>query len=172
MMEKPVETGGQIIFAMPEFVRVEYQRPEEVVMVANGMDVWTYYPVAQRAEHSRIGRYQNVVASFVGKENAGRRLRRHYKIAVEQVEGAFKLVLVPESRRTAKYLKELTLHLRTPDFVPVRVRYVEASGDVIEIALSNIEINPVNPPIDNRKFVFQPPAGTSVTEIDLKDQLL
>jgi outer membrane lipoprotein-sorting protein len=74
------------------------------------------------------------------------------------------LVLDPRYERIAKRLESMTLWIDAERFLPVRLRYVAADGDVTEYRFEDLEVNGELPA---DRFELQLTDGVAVRRVDL-----
>jgi outer membrane lipoprotein carrier protein len=150
---------GRLFLQRPRRMRWEYDPKPGKLFIVNGGDVWFYVPADREAVHAKTSAVQDTRFPFLfllGQTN----LRRDFR-SVELVDGQSAsdvrlLRLVPRSNRYG--LSEILLEVFTDGRIS-RVKLLDESGAVSEVALSNVRENALVPA---EAFQFNPPPGVTV----------
>jgi outer membrane lipoprotein-sorting protein len=129
-------------------VRWDYAAPLSVTWVLGREQMLTWYRDLRRAEQVRTGRASSQIARALGVGGSLATLRTYFTLSFAFPESAtepYRVELKPRSERLRKRLAEMTLWIDPRLFVPSRVRFREAGGDVTEIEFSAVRINPELP---------------------------
>ena len=167
LLVEPQESSGVFSFAAPDRVRWEYREPNPISVVIHGSDMTTWYRDLNRADKLKVGRYSSQVFKYLGASGAMQTLLDYFKVAISPVKGdePFRLELTPKYQRIAKRLKSMTIWIDSQRYLPVRLKYAEADGDVTEYEFKDMKINP---PIPADRFVLSLPKGVETRVIDLE----
>ena len=167
LLAAPETSTGVFSYAAPDRVRWEYTSPNPISVVIRGEQMTTWYRDLERAELLKIGRYSNQVFKYLGASGSMKSLLEYFDVTMgtSRTKGEpFRLELVPRYQRIAKRLKTMTIWIDDRAYLPVRLRYIEADGDVIEYKLTDLR---KNGRIPDDRFVLQIPKGVDTKVIDL-----
>jgi len=158
---------GTLSFASPDRVRWEYRAPKPITLVIRDEVMLTWYRDLGRAERVKVGRLSSQVFQYLNASGSLESLLRYFRATAAFPAGdePYRIELEPRFARVAKRLASMTLWIDRRLFLPVRVRYVEPSGDVTEYRLDDVRIN-LDLPED--RFVLELPPDVEVHEIDLE----
>jgi outer membrane lipoprotein carrier protein len=167
MLLEPEESTGTFSYAAPDRVRWEYTSPKPISVVIDGEEMTTWYHDLDRAEELAIGRYSAQVFKYLGASGSLDKLLDYFSVTARFPERAgepYSLELEPRYARIAKRLDSMTLWIDPERFVPVRLRYAAADGDVTEYRFEDLEIN-AELPAD--RFELHLSEGVAVKRVDL-----
>jgi outer membrane lipoprotein-sorting protein len=167
MLLEPEESSGVFTYSAPDRVRWEYTDPNPISVVIDGEEMTTWYRDLDRAEELEIGRYSAQVFKYLGASGSLDALLEYFTVTArfpDEPGEAYQLVLDPRYQRIAKRLDSMTLWIDPQHFVPVRLRYAAADGDVTEYRFEDLEING-GLPAD--RFELQLSDGVAVKRVDL-----
>jgi len=167
MLLEPEESSGTFSYSAPDRVRWEYTAPNPISVVIDGEQMTTWYRDLERAEELAIGRYSSQVFKYLGASGSLDELLEYFTVTARfpaDPGDPYVLVLDPRYERIAKRLDSMTLWIDPERFLPVRLRYVAADGDVTEYRFEDIE---VNGEIPADRFELQLTDGVSVRRVDL-----
>lgn len=168
LLVAPEESRGTFSFAVPDRVRWEYLSPKPLTMVIRGSEMTTWYRDLGRADRVNVGRYSNQVMRYLGAAGSLETLMQYFTLRVAFPDGngsPYQLDLAPRYERIAKRLKAMTLWLDPATFLPSRLRYTEADGDVTEYRFTGLRVNAALPA---DRFDLTLPAGVEVRTLDLE----
>jgi outer membrane lipoprotein-sorting protein len=168
LMRKPLVSKGTLVWSSQGF-RWRTEDPEPSDMVIIGRTIEIYYPELKSLERYRLRERDMVLTALPGLSTSVQELRDNYEISAEGEDSderrqahsnqhpnksepsraassekgpdfvVFKLL--PRSRRLRDYVQSIRIWADDQQFLPHRVEYVEAEGDVITIELSEIKTN-------------------------------
>lgn len=167
MLLEPEESTGTFSYAAPDRVRWEYTSPKPMSVVIDGEEMTTWYHDLNRAEQLAIGRYSAQVFKYLGASGSLDKLLEYFSVTASFPERAgepYALELEPRYERIAKRLDSMTLWIDSKSFVPVRLRYAAADGDVTEYRFEDLEINGELPA---DRFELHLSEGVAVKRVDL-----
>jgi len=167
LLAAPETSTGVFSYAAPDSVRWEYQAPNPISVVIKGDQMTTWYRDLKRAELLKVGRYSNQVFKYLGASGSMKSLLDYFTVTLgtsPKKGEPVRLDLVPRYQRIAKRLKSMTIWIDDEIYMPVRLRYVEADGDVTEYKFTGLKRNGNIPP---DRFVLQIPKGVETRVIDL-----
>jgi outer membrane lipoprotein-sorting protein len=148
MLNAPERSSGVVSFASPDRVRWDYGAPLSVTLVLGRNEMLTWYRDLRKAERVRLGKTSNPVARALGVGASLATLKAYFTLSFAFPESAaepYRVELAPRSERLRKRLSEMTLWIDPGLFVPRKVRFREAGGDVTEIEFTAVRINPALP---------------------------
>jgi len=167
MLLEPEESSGTFSYSAPDRVRWEYTAPNPISVVIAGEQMTTWYRDLGRAEQLAIGRYSSQVFKYLGASGSLDTLLDYFTVTArfpQQPGDPYRLVLKPRYERIAKRLDSMTLWIDPERFLPVRLRYVAADGDVTEYRFEELV---VNGEIPAERFELELSDGVSVRRVDL-----
>lgn len=167
LLATPETSTGVFSYASPDRVRWEYKTPNPISVVIAGDQMTTWYRDLKRAELLKVGRYSNQVFKYLGASGSMKSLLDYFTVTLgtsPKKGEPVRLDLVPRYQRIAKRLKSMTIWIDDEIYMPVRLRYVEADGDVTEYKFTDLKRNGNIPP---DRFVLQIPKGVETRVIDL-----
>jgi outer membrane lipoprotein carrier protein len=167
MLVQPEESSGFFSYAAPDQVRWEYTSPSPISVVIRGNEMTTWYKDLKRAEKVKIGRYSNQFFKYLGASGSMQTMLDYFTVRLtvpQQAGDPYQLELLPRYARISKRLKSMTLWIDADRFLPVRLKYVAADGDVTEYQFKDIKRNA---PIPGERFVLNIPNGVETRIVDL-----
>lgn len=167
MLAAPEESSGVFSYAAPDRVRWEYVSPSPITVVVQGEQMTTWYRDLKRADLVKVGRYSNQALKFLGASGNMQTLLDYFNVKLAMPDkkgGPYRMELVPRYARIQKRLKTMTLWIDPELFFPVRLKYVEASGDVTEYEFRDLKKNVALP---GDRFVLNLPKDVQKRVIDL-----
>jgi outer membrane lipoprotein carrier protein len=167
MLLEPEESSGTFSYSAPDRVRWEYTAPNPISVVIDGEQMTTWYRDLDRAEELAIGRYSAQVFKYLGASGSLDALLEYFTVTARfpgKAGDPYVLILDPRYERIAKRLDSMTLWIDAERFLPVRLRYVAADGDVTEYRFEDLEINGELPA---DRFELQLTDGVAVRRVDL-----
>jgi len=156
---EPTTSRGTVVLAKPGKLRWSYEEPEPSLVVSDGTTLWVYDPVFGEAQRLAVieGYLSGAAIQFLLGE--GDIFREFHVRAVSCEEARVELELIP--REPASYEKiGLVVDAKTGDLL--RTRLVDLIGTVIEVKLSDLQVNQ-SPPAS--LFRFDPPEGVRVMDL-------
>lgn len=170
LLLEPEESRGRFAFLRPDRVLWEYRSPVPMRVLVSDDEMTTWYEALDKVEILEVGRYSDRILEYLGATNSLDLLQKYFDVTVsfpDDVRDPYRLELSPRSRRVEKRLAGMTLWLDPELFVPRRIRYLEADGDVTEYEFHDIE---VNPPIPASHFELHLPPGVEMRRVTLGDR--
>jgi len=144
LLQEPLESVGVFSFQAPDRARWEYVSPDPITLVIRGEEMLTWYRDLQRAERIGVGRVSQRVLEYLSASSSIGTLLEYFTVYMYTPKDAselYRLELKPRYKRIEKRLKLLELWIEPQRYLPVRMRYVEADGDVTEYRFENFRIN-------------------------------
>ena len=148
MLLEPDVARGTFSYVAPDSVRWEYEAPKPISVVIDGEEMLTWYRDLGRAERLRVGRYSNQVLKYMGASGSFDRLVEYFQVRVRfpDADGEpYRVDLDPRYERIARRLQSMTVWVDGDRYLPVRLRYETAEGDVTEYEFHDLEVNPSIP---------------------------
>lgn len=166
MLLEPDVALGTFSYVAPDSVRWEYTEPKPISVVIDGEEMVTWYKDLQRAERLRVGRYSNQVLKYLGASGSFDTLIEYFQVNVRFPRGEepYRVELTPRYERIARRLTSMTVWVDPQRYLPVRMRYETADGDVTEYEFNDLEVNPAIP---RDRFDLDLPSEVEVREISL-----
>lgn len=167
MLLETAEATGTFSYAAPDRVRWEYRTPDPISLVIAEDRMTTWYRDLDRAEEVDIGRQSQKVLEYLGAGSSLGTLLEYFDVELHRPQDAtapLELALAPRFERVARRLAGMSLWIDPEIYLPVRLRYVEADGDVTDYRFSNIRLNGAIP---DERFELDLPESVAVRRIDL-----
>ncbi|MGE4188287.1 MAG: outer membrane lipoprotein carrier protein LolA [Thermoanaerobaculia bacterium] len=165
-LASPEESRGTFAYRAPDLVRWDYLAPSPLSLVIRDDEMLTWYKDLGKAERVKVGRASSQVLRYLNASGSLDSLMKYFTVTIAFPDGdePYRLDLTPRYARIQKRLKGMTLWIARDSFLPVRVRYVEASGDLTEY---RFEAMRRNREIPLEQFELEIPAGVEIQEVDL-----
>ncbi len=174
----PEESRGAFAYAAPDQVRWDYHSPKPVSLVIREDEMLTWYKDLGKAERVKVGRASSQVFRYLNASGSLDTLMKYFAVTFAfppaaaapgagagSAEGdAYRLDLSPRFSRIRKRLAAMSLWIDRKLFLPVRVRYVEANGDITEYRFERLRLNGAIPP---ERFELAIPKEVEIRVIDL-----
>ena len=146
MLVEPELAKGAFFYQSPDKVRWEYTHPTPKIILIDGDQMTTWYQDLGRAEVLRVGRHSDRVIKYLGASGSMETLLEYFTLRVRWPEadsdGApYRLNLDPRYERIAKRLEVVNVEVDSHSFLPVRLHYVEPSGDATEYLFSDFQVD-------------------------------
>jgi len=145
MLVEPVEAEGNFAFASaPDRVRWEYDTPNPISILIVDEEMTTWYRDIQQAERVSVGDQSQKVLKYLGAGSSMEELLQYFELTLTMPldrSEPFVFDLAPRFDKVAKRLQGMTMWVHPEHFLPTRLRYIEADGDVTELRFENMRIN-------------------------------
>lgn len=167
LLMEPLEATGEFSYEAPDKARWEYRTPDPITLVIDGQEMITWYRDLGHAERYQIGRHSEKVLDYLGASSSIGTLLEYFTVYLhmpENTDQPYKLRMVPRYQRIARRMKELEVWVEPDRFLPVRLRYVEADGDVTDYRFSDFR---VNREIPESRFDLDLPADVEIDDVEL-----
>lgn len=167
LLLEPGEAQGVFYYAAPDKVRWEYDDPTSISLLITGDHMTTWYRDLQQVEEVEVGHHSQRVLEYLGAGSSLATLIDYFDVRLTLPDDRAKplrLDLEPRYERIARRLKGMDIWVDPVTYLPVRLRYVEADGDVTDYEFSDFR---VNREIAAERFEFELPDGVQVRTIDL-----
>jgi outer membrane lipoprotein carrier protein len=155
------ESKGIVFFRKEGRMRWEYLQPEEQLMVADGKNLWMYYPDDETAYKLQFDEevLTRTPLALLFREEA--RLSDYFEAvgSIPETEGRLRLELQP--RQTVGEMSSVSLVLRPSDGTILGMMIKDAFGNTNEIELQRVVEGEA---MDEGLFRFTPPPGTRIME--------
>jgi len=146
MLKEPLIAEGRFFMTKPDSIRWEYVQPEEMRFVIYQDEYTGYFPARKKAERRSVRRWSERIFRFIGLGQASTELTKLYDIRLEesadQVEGTHLLVFEPKKRRVKRRIDDVRFWVDETTYLPRRVEYRSANGNVRLIEFHEILLNP------------------------------
>lgn len=144
LLLEPEESRGTLYFLAPERIRWDFEPPADTVVILAHGEMFTWYRDLGEVERRSLeGGAGERVQKLLGAVPSLGELKRYFSLRVtfpDDAEAPYRLDLDPRSKRVARRLRAVRLDLHRDLYVPVFVRYEEASGGVTEIRFHDLEV--------------------------------
>lgn len=144
LLVEPVESRGGFAFAAPDKVRWEYESPNPISILIVDEEMTTWYRDIQQAERVSVGRQSRRVLQYLGAGTSMDDLLEYFlltlTVPIEETE-PYTFDLAPKFDKVAKRIQGMTIWIDPDRFLPMRLRFVEADGDITDLRFENLRIN-------------------------------
>jgi outer membrane lipoprotein-sorting protein len=167
-LTQPLTATGKIWFSAPDHFRWEVMKPAPTIATRTEDDLLVIFPRLKRAEKYslaaiRQGQWKDLMSLLdTGFPHSRAEFEKQFHVRdTTDVPGGKRLVLDPKSDIVKKYLHEIDIDVRLPDFVLLGTTMIFIDGSILKNEFSNPQLNqPIdpatfNPPIPDYK-VTQP----------------
>jgi outer membrane lipoprotein carrier protein len=167
LLIEPEEAKGTFYYSAPDKVRWEYEDPTSISLLISGDHMTTWYRDLGQVEEVEIGRHSQRVLEYLGAGSSLASLLEYFNVRLTLPNDRslpYRLELDPKFERVARRLQGMDLWVDPATYLPVRVRYTEADGDVTDYRFADFAINRE---IAAEHFEMAVPEGVQVRTIDL-----
>ncbi len=167
MLVEPEESLGTFVYSAPDQVRWDYQTPNPISMLIDGDEMTTWFRDLGQAEKVKVGRRSQRVLEYLGATSPLDDMLQYFSVSLtlpEDVTQPYLLELSPLFDKVAKRLQGVTIWIGADHYLPIRLRYVDADGDVTDLRFENLRINGAVP---LERFDLGLPASVDVRIVEL-----
>jgi len=167
LLLEPEESTGVFSYAAPDRVRWEYSDPTSISLLIHGDHMTTWYRDLGQVEQVEIGRHSQRVLEYLGAGSSLATLIEYFDVRLTLSDDRSRpmhLDLDPRFERVAKRLSGMGIWVDPESYLPIKLRYIEADGDVTEYEFTDYR---VNEGVDSELFVLELPEDVEVRTIDL-----
>ena len=167
MLVEPVESRGVFSYAAPDRVRWEYQSPDPISMLITGDEMTTWYKDIEQAERVQVGRHSQRILKYLGAGSTMNDLLEYFTVSLTLPRDRsmpYKLDLAPKFEKVAKRLQSMSVWIDPEIYLPLRLRYVEADGDVTDMRFEDLRVNDHLP---SERFELNLPTSVQVRLVEL-----
>lgn len=171
MLAEPIESEGVFSYAAPDRVRWEYVSPDPISMLISGDEMTTWYRDIEQAERVQVGRHSQRVLKYLGAGSTMDDLLEYFSVSLTLPKDRaqpYKLALAPKFDKVAKRLQGMSVWIDADLFLPIRLRYVEADGDVTDMRFEDLRINGELP---EARFDLKMPQSVQVRHVELDQSI-
>ena len=152
-LTQPLTATGKIWFSAPDRFRWEVMLPAPTIATRTQDDLLILFPRLKRAEKYslaslRQGQWKdllNLLDTGFPRSSADFEKQFHVRDVVE-IPGGRRLVLDPKSDLVKKYLPEIDIDIRMPDFMLLGTTMTFVDGSVLKNEFTNPQLNqPIDP---------------------------
>jgi outer membrane lipoprotein carrier protein len=160
LLRQTRESRGELCQAKPNGFEMRWDDPEGDRIVADGSDLWVYFPSTDEGQAFRTpiesseGRF-DLHREFLS--DPGERYEATF-LRTERIDGRDTYVLLLRPRAPSPYV-ETTLWIDTAESLIRRLEILEESESIRTLDLVGMRLNPQIPP---ERFRFDPPPGVQV----------
>ena len=169
LFDEAITAHGRLFFSDPDRLMILYTDPDSSMVLIDGDRIWLHYPRLQQAHRYDIDPESALPGLFLGLHGKLDRMDEKFDVTAEwgRRESGFAtdvLILHPkEGTDLSGEVEKIRIVLRRDDSLPVQTEFLEASGDLSRFTLTDFRRNPG---LDESIFLFDPPEGTEVFELE------
>lgn len=167
LTEREIDAEGTITLKKPNLLYWEVERPEKVIIVADGKRLWVYHPSLKEvqryllsgdmAARSTMEFFSSSMAMTIEK------LEKKFEVVVYHPSESYVFELRPRSKIAMKHLSAIYIWYREKDGIPVRFEVIGQKDSRTVTTFNDISINPE---IADGLFHFEVPKGVRITNED------
>lgn len=173
MLLEPVEAMGTFAYSAPDHVRWDYQTPNPISMLIDGDEMTTWFRDLGQAERVQVGRRSQRILEYLGATSPLDDMLQYFTVTLtlpDDRSEPYVLQLAPLFDKVAKRLQGVTIWIGADHYLPVRLRYVDADGDVTDLRFENLRING-SVPIERFDLRLPDSVDVRVVELDQRTSL-
>jgi outer membrane lipoprotein-sorting protein len=163
LLLKEESSEGRLLFGNPDRFRWETEKPERLIVVADGKSMTVYSPARKEAERydQREQFAARMAVEFMASGMGGSLadLERRFGVEVARRDGTLEMTLTPKARWFRRAVTSITVFQREEQPIPARIVVVGPRGDRTETTLRDVA---VNPPLPQDAFTLKLPPGVRV----------
>ncbi len=173
MLVEVVEAVGTFAYSAPDHVRWDYSDPNPISMLIDGNEMTTWYRDLGQAERVKVGRRSQRVLEYLGATSPLDDMLQYFSVSLtlpDDVTQPYLLELSPLFDKVAKRLQGVTIWIAAEHYLPIRLRYVDADGDVTDLSFENLRING-SLPIERFDLRLPDTVDVRIVELDQRTRL-
>jgi outer membrane lipoprotein carrier protein len=156
-----MKAEGHLLFASPNKLRLEQQKPRPEQLISNGEKVWWYIPAEKTVQVFSLKDHGQQVKPITDFFSGLGGLEKHFTVKLDKTapeEAPFyALLLTPKTPQPD--LNQLTLRIDKETLLPLEFTFFNLLGDGTRLRFSKVE---TGVKIPGTAFQFTPPKGTQV----------
>jgi outer membrane lipoprotein-sorting protein len=167
MLLEPEEARGIFSYAAPDRVLWDFESPNPISILIADEAMTTWYRDLGQVETMQVGRHSRKVLQYLSAGTSMDDLLQYFTVTLtlpSDRAAPYILELSPKFDKVAKRVQGMSVWIDPARHLPVRLRYVEADGDVTDLRFENFVVNGALP--DNR-FDLDLPQEVDVRVVDL-----
>jgi outer membrane lipoprotein-sorting protein len=173
MLVESVEAVGTFVYSAPDQVRWDYATPNPISMLIDGNEMTTWFRDLEQAERVKVGRRSQRVLEYLGATSPLDDMLQYFSVSLtlpDDVTQPYLLQLSPLFDKVAKRLRGVTIWIGAEHFLPIRLRYVDADGDVTDLSFENLRING-SVPVERFDLSLPESVNVRIVELDQRTRL-
>jgi outer membrane lipoprotein-sorting protein len=140
---------GQIFVRRDQKMRIEYNKPDQRIILRTGDSLFIYTPKIKRVEEYNLGKHRDVVDQYMrlGFGTKSQNLRKSYDLKLigeEEIENhkSFLLELTPKSDDVRRQITKIQMWIDQSSWLPIQQKFfLAAGGDYFLVKYSNMMKN-------------------------------
>ncbi|MCZ2153660.1 MAG: outer membrane lipoprotein carrier protein LolA [Bryobacterales bacterium] len=135
--------------------RIEITKPSERAVAFHGDEVEVYYPKIKTVQIFDLGKNRGLIDQFLllGFGGSGKDIAKAYTVKVsgeEKIDGVntTRIALTPKTAKVRELLQSVEMWIPDGQAYPIRQKFLEPSGDYMEVTYRNSKLNPNVTPAD------------------------
>lgn len=166
-LTQPLTAKGHVDFMAPDKFHWALGDPARTIAVRSGDEMFVVYPLLKRAERYPLGadtpkQLRDMMSLLqAGFPHSQADFEAEFQIlSLTETNGDWLFALQPKSKFAAQMLPELQIGVATNNFALASTELIFVDGSRMRSDFTNAA---VNPPLDGKRFKWQPPADFKVT---------
>ncbi|MBI5584662.1 MAG: outer membrane lipoprotein carrier protein LolA [Deltaproteobacteria bacterium] len=156
-----MKAEGTLLFASPNKLRLEQQKPRPEQLISNGEKVWWYIPAEKTVQIFSLKDHGQQVKPITDFFSGLGGLEKHFNVRLDKTtpeEAPFySLTLAPKTPQPD--LNQITLRISKETLLPLEFTFFNLLGDGTRFRFSQVQ---TGAKIPATAFQFTPPKGTQV----------
>lgn len=149
--DRSEESGSMAILRSGKDMRARIliTKPSDRAVSFQGNEVEIFYPKLNTVQIFDVGKNRGLIDQFLllGFGSSGKDIAKSYSVKVvgqETIDGVntTRIVLTPKSPKVRESLKSVEMWIPDGKAYPIRQKFVEPSGDYMEVTYRNSQVNP------------------------------
>lgn len=173
MLVEVVEAVGTFAYSAPDHVRWDYRSPNPISMLIDGDEMTTWFLDLEQAERVKVGRRSQRVLEYLGATSPLDDMLQYFSVSLtlpEDLTRPYILELAPLFDKVARRLQGVTIWIGAEHYLPIRLRYVDADGDVTDLSFENLRING-SLPVERFDLRLPDSVNVRIVELDQRTRL-
>lgn len=143
LLTEPIEMTGAFYLNKPVAMKFEFEPKDDMVLLINEREMVSISHKEKRAERIDLPKRKTDLTKMLITEQLHSLLKVFSIGRVDQTKttGDQQLILYPERRKLKKKISEIRIWVND-ELLIYRIKVTSADGDIFELQLSNIELNP------------------------------
>jgi outer membrane lipoprotein carrier protein len=169
LFDERITSSGRLYYRKPDKLLLQYTEPDSSRVLIDGGTIWLYYPALEQAHRYAVDPEVALPGVFLGFGGSSEGVEERFDVETtppDREKGFItdRIILKPRpGTELADEVRSIELVIRRESHLPVRCEFWEVSGDHTLFEFSSYD---VNPRLDPALFVFTPPEGTEVFEVE------
>lgn len=167
LLKKDIATEGTIILKKPNLLHWDITSPDKLTTIIDGKMMWVYHPDLKEVQRYSISEQYMAMQAVefllsiinMSVEDIGKR----FDVFAYKQDNNLIFEMKAKSSMVARYLSAIYIWYREGEGVPYKFEVIGKKGDIATTEFRDVELNP---PIKEKTFYFDIPAGVTITNTE------